>query len=137
MSNRSSKVRVSLDVAEEEKDSALALQGESKENEKTPKAGKGEKLGTMEMKKGEWKTAGSDAAADSDEGGIILIGKTSTPMTRSTKTCESPSGLSYSHPRFTELTMRGNRWEQRQQIFLRSTFYAVQASAPSHGILRL
>ncbi|EAL18363.1 hypothetical protein CNBJ2860 [Cryptococcus deneoformans B-3501A] len=99
MSNRSSKVRVSLDVAEEEKDSALALHGASKKNEgneKTPKAGKGEKLGTMEMKKAEWKTAGSDAAADSDESGIVLIGKTSTPMTRSTKTYGSRGSRSSS-----------------------------------------
>ncbi|OWZ67147.1 hypothetical protein AYX15_01762 [Cryptococcus neoformans] len=85
-SDRSSKVRVSFDAVEKGEDSTLALKGLSKENEaneKTQKIKKREELGKMEMKKVEWKT---DAASDSDEYGISLMGKTSTPMTRSTKT---------------------------------------------------
>lgn len=86
-SDRSSKVRVSFEAVEKEEDPTLALKGLSKENEaneKTQKIKKGEELGKMEVKKVEWKT---DAASDSDEYGISLMGKTSTPMTRSTKTC--------------------------------------------------
>lgn len=67
---------------------------ENEGDEMMQKAGKGEKMGKIKVKKPEWKTAESDADADWDEGGVSLMGKMSTPMARSTKICELPSDLS-------------------------------------------
>lgn len=105
------KVRVPVDVIDEE-DSMPTPQGTIKENEgdeKTQKAGKGEKMGKIKVQKPEWETAESnaDVVANWDEGGISPMGKMSTLMTRSTKICELPSDLSYCHLCLTKLTMRG------------------------------
>lgn len=103
------KVRVPVDAVDEE-DSMPTRQGvvkESEGDEMTQKAGKGGKMGKIKVEKPEWKTVESDADADWDEGGVSLIGKMSTPMTRSTKICELPSDLSYCHLYLTKLTMRG------------------------------
>ncbi|KIR75372.1 hypothetical protein I310_00063 [Cryptococcus deuterogattii CA1014] len=83
------KVRVPVDVIDEE-DSMPTPQGTIKENEgdeKTQKAGKGEKMGKIKVQKPEWETAESnaDVVANWDEGGISPMGKMSTLMTRSTK----------------------------------------------------
>ncbi|KIY33610.1 hypothetical protein I305_04002 [Cryptococcus gattii E566] len=73
-SARPYKVRVPVDAVDKE-DTMPTPQGVIKENEgdeMTQKAGKGEKMGKIKVKKPEWKTAESDADADWDEGGLTM-----------------------------------------------------------------
>ncbi|KIR68839.1 hypothetical protein I314_01264 [Cryptococcus bacillisporus CA1873] len=75
-SARPCKVRVPVDAVDEE-DTMPTPQEVIKENEgdeMTQKAGKGEKMGKIKVKKPEWKTAESDADADWDEGGLTMRG---------------------------------------------------------------
>ncbi|KAE8539064.1 hypothetical protein D1P53_005434 [Cryptococcus gattii VGV] len=114
-SARPYKVRVPVDAVDEE-DSTPTPQEVIKENEgdeMPQKAGKGEKMGKIKVKKPEWKAAESDADADWDEGGVSLVGKMSTPMTRSTKIYGSRGSRSSSsrrpmQPRLPPLPMESS-----------------------------